>query len=38
MNTLPMHLDWLWFLDYDLDRETPLNLKLPNETSVPVNA
>jgi len=21
MNTLPMRLDWLWFLDYDLDSE-----------------
>ena len=23
MNTLPMRLDWLWFLDYDLDSEIP---------------
>jgi transposase len=23
MNTLPMRLDWLWFLDYDLDSEVP---------------
>ena len=23
MNTLPMRLDWLWFLDYDLDSEMP---------------
>jgi transposase len=23
MNTLPMRLDWLWFLDYDLDNEIP---------------
>lgn len=23
MNTLPMRLDWLWFLDYALDSETP---------------
>jgi len=23
MNTLPVRLDWLWFLDYDLDSEIP---------------
>jgi transposase len=23
MNTLPLRLDWLWFLDYDLDSEIP---------------
>ncbi len=23
MNTLPMRLDWLWFLNYDLDSEIP---------------
>ncbi len=23
MHTLPMRLDWLWFLDYDLDSEIP---------------
>jgi transposase len=23
MSTLPMRLDWLWFLDYDLDSEIP---------------
>jgi transposase len=23
MNTLPMRLDWLWFLEYDLDSEIP---------------
>jgi transposase len=23
MNTLPMRLDWLWFLDYDLDSDIP---------------
>ena len=23
VNTLPMRLDWLWFLDYDLDSEIP---------------
>jgi transposase len=23
MNTMPMRLDWLWFLDYDLDSEIP---------------
>lgn len=23
MNTLPMRLDWLWFLDYDLDSSIP---------------
>jgi transposase len=23
MNTLPMRLDWLWFLDYNLDSEIP---------------
>lgn len=23
INTLPMRLDWLWFLDYDLDSEIP---------------
>lgn len=23
MNTLPMRLDWLWFLEYDLENEIP---------------
>lgn len=23
MNTMPLRLDWLWFLDYDLDSEIP---------------
>jgi transposase len=23
MNTIPLRLDWLWFLGYDLDREVP---------------
>jgi hypothetical protein len=23
MNTIPLRLDWLWFLGYDLDRRKP---------------
>jgi len=23
MDTIPLHLDWLWYLDYDMDSEIP---------------
>jgi hypothetical protein len=23
MDTIPLHLEWLWYLDYDMDSEMP---------------
>jgi len=33
MNTIPLRLDWLWFLGYDLDSEIPNHSVLSNARS-----